>query len=118
MTLIETIDTQLLLLINGFHCEFVDTLMLYLTNRWFWIPFYALILAYIVREKRSVVALWCILSIVLAIALADQIGAGTLRESVARLRPANLDNPISSMVHVVNDYRAGRYGFPSCHAAN
>ena len=27
-------------------------------------------------------------------------------------------NPISDMVHIVNGHRGGRYGFPSCHAAN
>ena len=34
------------------------------------------------------------------------------------LRPANPENPISDLVHIVNGYRGGRYGFPSCHAAN
>lgn len=118
MTLIETIDTQILLFVNSMHCEVMDVVMYTLTDRWFWVPFYALLIAYIIREKRSVSALWCILSIVVAVVMADQIGAGALREGVARLRPSNPDNPISSLVHVVNGYRAGRYGFPSCHAAN
>ena len=55
---------------------------------------------------------------VLAVTLADQVTASLLRPMFERLRPANLDNPISAMVHIVNDYRGGRYGFPSCHAAN
>ncbi|MCM1521644.1 MAG: phosphatase PAP2 family protein [Muribaculaceae bacterium] len=119
MTLIETIDTELLLFINGLHCEAMDIFMLTITNKWFWVPFYVLLLVYVVREKRTVSgALWCVVSIALAVTLADQIGAGELRESVARLRPANLDNPISPLVHVVDNYRGGRYGFPSCHAAN
>lgn len=118
MNIIEAIDTQFLLLVNRFHFDALDTVMYTITNRWFWIPFYALILGYIFAKRRPVVALWCVVSIVLAVALADQIGAGWLRESVARLRPSNADNPISSMLHLVNDYRAGRYGFPSCHAAN
>jgi undecaprenyl-diphosphatase len=37
---------------------------------------------------------------------------------VARLRPSNLQNPISDVVHVVNGYRGGNYSFPSAHAAN
>lgn len=118
MTLIETIDTQFLLLVNGLHCEFLDTIIYTITNKWFWVPFYVMLVAYIIREKRSMSALWCILSVVLAVTLSDQIGAGALREWVARLRPANLDNPISPLVHVVNNYRGGAYGFPSCHAAN
>lgn len=118
MTLIETIDTQLLLTINGLHCEFVDNLMLTITNKWFWVPFYALLVAYIFKKQHTVGAVWCIVSIALSVALADQIGDGIIRESVLRLRPSNLDNPISPMVHIVDNYRAGRYGFPSCHAAN
>lgn len=118
MTLIETIDTQLLLFVNGMHCDIMDAVMLAITNRWFWVPFYLLLVAYIVRKKGPTNAFWCILSIAIAVALADQIGAGSLREGVARLRPANLDNPIEPLVHVVNNYRGGRYGFPSCHAAN
>ena len=35
-----------------------------------------------------------------------------------RLRPSNLSNPLSELTHIVNGYRGGSYGFPSCHAAN
>lgn len=45
-------------------------------------------------------------------------GASLIRPEVARLRPSNLENPLSEMVHIVNGYRGGSYGFPSCHAAN
>ena len=47
-----------------------------------------------------------------------QTGATLIRPYVERLRPSNLENPISDMVHIVNGRRGGRYGFPSCHAAN
>ncbi len=53
-----------------------------------------------------------------AVALADQISASLLRPIFERMRPANPNNPISSLVHIVDGYRAGRYGFPSSHAAN
>ena len=57
-------------------------------------------------------------AIILSIALADVTCARLLRPLAERLRPANLDNPISGMVHIVGNYRGGVYGFPSCHAAN
>lgn len=50
--------------------------------------------------------------------LADQVCSSLIRPVVARLRPANLENPIVDMVYIVNGYRGGSYGFPSCHAAN
>lgn len=64
------------------------------------------------------VALGCAVAIAFTIVLADQTGASLIRPIAERLRPSNLDNPISEMVHIVNGYRSGRYGFPSCHAAN
>lgn len=41
----------------------------------------------------------------------DKAGCG-------KVAPFNLLNPLSGMVHTVNGYRGGMYGFPSCHAAN
>ena len=52
------------------------------------------------------------------ITFADQMCSSIIRPVVARLRPANPDNPIVDMVYIVNGYRGGSYGFPSCHAAN
>ncbi len=39
---------------------------------------------------------------------------------VARLRPSNLANPLTKagLVHIVEGYRGGRFGFPSAHSAN
>ncbi len=54
----------------------------------------------------------------IAITLADQTCATFIRPVVARLRPSNPDNPLSAFVTVVDGYRGGSYGFPSCHAAN
>lgn len=54
----------------------------------------------------------------IAVACADQITASLMRPYFGRLRPANIENPISEFVHIVNDYRSGRFGFPSSHAAN
>ena len=53
-----------------------------------------------------------------AVTMSDQTCATFIRPFVERLRPANLENPLNSLVHIVNGYRGGSYGFPSCHAAN
>ncbi len=50
--------------------------------------------------------------------LTDAFNSQILRPAVARLRPSNLDNPVSAMVHVVDGYRGGSYGFPSAHSSN
>lgn len=70
-------------------------------------------------QKLSVkVVLTTLIVITLIIALCDQTASGLLKPMIGRMRPSNPDNPISPMVHIVQGYRGGAYGFPSSHAAN
>ena len=115
---LSDIDAHLLLIVNGAHSPFFDSVMWCISGRWVWVPFYA-VLAYLLFRRMS----WkrasiCLVTIGLIILAADQTCATLIRPEIGRLRPANLNNPLSSFVHVVNGYRGGRYGFPSCHAAN
>lgn len=115
---LSDIDARLLLIVNGAHSSFFDSVMWCISGRWIWVPFYA-VLAYLLFRRMS----WkrasiCLVTIGLIILAADQTCATLIRPEIGRLRPANLNNPLSSFVHVVNGYRGGRYGFPSCHAAN
>lgn len=115
---LSDIDARLLLIVNGAHSPFFDSVMWCISGRWIWVPFYA-VLAYLLFRRMS----WkrasiCLVTIGLIILAADQTCATLIRPEIGRLRPANLNNPLSSFVHIVNGYRGGRYGFPSCHAAN
>lgn len=115
---LSDIEARLLLIVNGAHSPFFDSVMWCISGRWIWVPFYA-VLAYLLFRRMS----WkrasiCLVTIGLIILAADQTCATLIRPEIGRLRPANLNNPLSSFVHVVNGYRGGRYGFPSCHAAN
>lgn len=115
---LSDIDARLLLIVNGAHSPFFDSVMWCISGRWIWVPFYV-VLAYLLFRRMS----WkrasiCLVTIGLIILAADQTCATLIRPEIGRLRPANLNNPLSSFVHVVNGYRGGRYGFPSCHAAN
>lgn len=115
---LSDIDARLLLIVNGAHSPFFNSVMWCISGRWIWVPFYA-VLAYLLFRRMS----WkrasiCLVTIGLIILAADQTCATLIRPEIGRLRPANLNNPLSSFVHVVNGYRGGRYGFPSCHAAN
>lgn len=112
------LNDQLLLAINGAHNEFFDSVMMVATNRWTWIPLYAGSLVYLIWRFGWQRALLMLAMIVAAIALADQIGDNLIRDNLKIMRPSNINNPLSEHLHLVNGYRAGRYGFPSCHAAN
>lgn len=115
---LEQTDTQVFLFLNSLHCQFWDTFMFLYSGRFIWIPLYAAFLYVMFRNYpwRSCVA--CLLVIALLVALCDQTSSGLLKPLVGRLRPANLENPIAPLVHIVNNYRGGRYGFPSSHSAN
>ena len=115
---LSDIDARLLLIVNGAHSPFFDAVMWCISGRWIWIPFYAVLDYLLFRRMSWKRASICLVTIGLIILAADQTCATLIRPEIGRLRPANLNNPLSSFVHVVNGYRGGRYGFPSCHAAN
>lgn len=115
---LQGIDTQAFLFLNGMHSSFFDTFMMVATGRFIWIPFYAALLAVLVMELGWRRALVWLIAIGLAVAAADQLCATFLRPIFQRLRPAHPDNPLSPLVLIVDGYRGGHYGFPSCHGAN
>lgn len=113
------IDTDLFFLINGVHNNsFFDSFMSTYSGKWVWVPMYAAILYVMLQNFSWKVTLLCILGVTLTITFADQACATWIRPCVERLRPSNPNNPISSLVHIVDGRRGGAYGFPSCHAAN
>lgn len=112
------LDSQLLLFFNGHHSGVLDNFMMLFTGKFIWIPMYAVIIPILFKKYQASVAVLFILGLIAAIALADQTCATLLRPYFQRLRPSNLDNPLSQFVTVVNGYRGGSYGLPSCHAAN
>lgn len=115
---LEQIDTTIFLFFNGMHNELFDYFMVLVSNRFTWVPFYAAFIFVMIKNFHWKVTIVTILAIALLVLLCDQTASGLLKPLVRRLRPSNLDNSISYMVHVVDGYRGGRYGFPSSHSAN
>lgn len=118
LSLFEFIDSQLLLLANSCHTEWADHFMMMFSGRFIWIPMYIALAIIIFRHFPLRKAMIVFIGVGLAITLADQISASLIRPVVARLRPSNPDNPLSAFITIVDGYRGGSYGFPSCHAAN
>ena len=115
---IVSVDTDLMLSINSWHSVFFDGFMWAYTQVHVWVPFYmvlVLLLAKNLKLRSFLIALACV---ALTILICDQLCSHIIRPIVQRLRPANLENPVSDLVHVVNGYRGGRYSFPSAHASN
>ena len=114
---LQQLDQQLLLTLNGLHSPYWDSFMWLFTGRFIWIPMYATILYILCKNFNVYVTLLTAVAIALTITYADQLCATWIRPAVERLRPSNLNNPLSEFVHIVNGKRGGSYGFPSCHAS-
>lgn len=109
------IDTQLFLILNSWHNDFFDVIMVYVSSKLFWLPFY-LFLLYLVIKEYKWKSLVIILFVAVLITLTDQSSVQLFKNVFQRLRPCH--NPdIINIVHTV-EYCGGMYGFVSSHASN
>lgn len=110
------LDKSWFLAINGCNNEFFDHFFFIFTQKEVWIPSIIAILYVLISGKRKE-AIWLILALALTITLADQLSSGLLKPLVARLRPSH-EPSLQGLVHLINNYTGGRFGFASSHAAN
>ena len=126
------IDQQWLLAINGWHSEWADMLMWYISKSTTWLPLYALLVGLIVyrfgilspslcsegRRGSSLLRVLIILAgFAVAVGVSDFVSSGIIKPWVCRLRPTH-EPALAGMLHLVNGYTGGLYGFVSSHAAN
>ena len=116
----EALDQDILFLINGANFPFLDNLMSLISGKLTWLPLYLILLyEFYRRMKFSKHFLAFLITVGLTFFLTDFCCSHLIRPIFMRLRPVCIDNPIHTMVHAVEGYRAGEsYGFPSCHASN
>ena len=110
-------DTQLLLFLNSLHNSFFDGFMYTFTQTYVWIPFYLSVIYVILKSQKKEAAFWVILSLILCVVIADQVSSGIIKNAVQRLRPSR-DPALEGLIHGVNAYVGGKYGFTSSLAAN
>lgn len=112
---LKDLDTRLFLLLNGWHNDFFDKVMFWVSHRFFWIPLYAFFFYLVIRHfgKRTWLVVICT---ALLIVLCDQISVHAFKNVFLRYRPCH-NLLIQSQVHI-NDGCGGTYGFISSHAAN
>ena len=107
------IDCTLFLFLNGFHNLFFDKVMFGATKSLVWLPLYLFFLFFMIRKYK-----WNTLIILVFAALmilaSDQL-SDLVKDMVQRLRPSNQPG---LMVHIVEAYKGGTYGFYSAHATN
>ena len=110
-------DEQLLLALNGSHSLFWDGFMWVATSTLTWIPAALMLLYVILKNNPWRQGVVMVLMLALAIVAADQFASGFCKHYFMRFRPTQ-DPHLMYLVHTVNGYRGGLYGFISSHAAN
>lgn len=109
-------DKELLRYLNGFHASWLDPAMLVLTETITWLPLYLFLVYLIIKQYKK--DSWIILlGIAITILLADQITASIMKPYFARLRPSR-EPTLEGLIHLVDGYTGGQFGFASSHAAN
>lgn len=110
------IDTEILLWINGHHTDLLDQLMWFASGKLSWIPFYlSILIVLILKYKKQ--SWWLIILILPLITVSDQLAASIIRPIFERLRPSH-QKGLQNLLHYVNGYTGGQYGFVSAHTLN
>lgn len=113
---LEHIDKEIFFLINGNYSNTADLFFEFVSRKLVWIPFYLVLLILCIKTLKS--KWWILLiAIPLLVTATDQVSVHLFKNVFLRYRPChNLE--LSGMVHIVNGYCGGKYGFISSHAAN
>ncbi len=105
------------LFLNGCHHLFWDSFMWLYSGQIAWIPLVLFFLILLFYKNDWKEALLIVCSIAIVIALCDQFTSGICKPYFMRFRPTHHPD-FMDYVKTVNDYRGGKYGFISSHAAN
>jgi undecaprenyl-diphosphatase len=114
--LILEFDKWLLLLINSHHSSFLDRIMWFASGIANWFPLYIFILLFLIfaYKKQS----WLLILLIFPlIVISDQLSSEIIKPLVQRLRPSQ-EPGLENLLHYVNNYHGGAYGFVSSHACN
>ena len=113
---LEAIDRDLFLLLNGLHHPSLDQIMLLISDKFIWVPFYILLLMLIVRKHEMKSLVLVIPALILLIALSDQISVQVFKNGFERFRPC-YNGELQGLIHLVGNC-GGKFGFVSSHATN
>ena len=108
-------DIELLKWINSHHSDLLDQIMIALSNKNIWIPFYLFLIVKIYRDHKSSF-FWLLSYLIASIILADQFSSSLLKPLVKRLRPCHVE-AFQSWIYLA-DGCGGQFGFCSSHSAN
>lgn len=113
---LEKLDQKLLIAINSMHSPMCDEIMWIVSDNFFIYPFIIALLIFLFRKKGGRYVAAAFLGIGLCVACAD-LSSELVKHTVKRYRPThNLE--VGPQLHIVHEYKGGKYTFFSSHASN
>lgn len=116
MEALGTLDERFFLFLNGLHTDWMDKVMIAVTQMWVWLPLYLLMVYWTVKQygKRC---WWIFITLGIVVLCSDQLSAHVCKPLFQRLRPCyNVD--LQDLIYLPKGMAGGKYGFVSSHAAN
>lgn len=110
-------ERDLFFMLNGSDSPFLDRFMWLFSGKAVWLPLAAFILIVLLYKKKWKESILILLGIVFVVTLCDQFASHVCKPIFTRFRPTHHPD-FMDQVKTVFDYRGGRYGFISSHAAN
>jgi undecaprenyl-diphosphatase len=110
-------ERDLFLWLNGLHTSYWDVFMWIYSGKLIWLPLAVVglgVFVYKVKWQEAVLLLAC--AVLIGI-LCDYVSASVIKPFFERPRPTHHPD-FQTYVEVVKNYRGGKYGFISNHAAN
>ena len=110
-------ERGLFLFLNGLHSPFWDNVMYVYSYMFTWIPFYLCFFFVFSHKKNWKEIVIAFVAVGLIVLFCDYLSSGFAKPFFHRFRPTHHPD-FKDIVHTVFNYRGGRYGFFSGHAAN
>ncbi len=110
-------ERDLFFMLNGSDSPFLDRFMWLYSGKAVWLPLAAFILIVLLYKKKWRESILILLAIVLVVTFCDQFASHVCKPIFTRFRPTHHPD-FMDQVKTVFDYRGGKYGFISSHAAN
>ena len=111
------IDQDVFLYFNQFNSSFFDNVMYWVSHPLFWIPLYLFFFYLLFKKFGLKPMLVMVILIGVTFALTDLISVELFKKVFERLRPSH-EPKLEGLVHLVDNYRGGQFGFVSSHAAS
>ncbi len=111
------LDRRLLIFLNNLGCTPYDNLWILISEKFTWIPLYALLLYFLIRTYKGRNLLVALSLVGICFFFTDFMVSQVYRPFFHRLRPCHVPELLENL-RLVKGECGGRYGYFSAHASN